>query len=278
MTQYLKLQDFSQSLRFDLLDFCFCSFANILQSTVPTRRLKTSLSVLPPVALPFHISSVTILNHPISHLSLCSAVSPHAFDTRVLRTGKQIFVALWKKWPFHYSEWLLPPPADTQRLPHRAHWASDRQQFQERYHRMSFSSKHDAMACSILQTLLFSHLLLEDLGFLSGHLYRLWKGHRSDSKIHSSKQAALGTSRGQKLIAWQLYHPGAPPFTAPLGYRPCHGSLVIIYSSVPKTHHSYIHALLRWLCLVYSYCMLMGKRSRCVDMFHSSTAPLNCTG
>lgn len=40
-------------------------------------------------------------------------------------------------------------------------------------------------------------------------------------------------------------------------YKPCHSPSVIIYSSVPQSWHSSIHAFLWWLCVVHSYCMVM---------------------
>lgn len=151
-------------------------FASVLFTNPPSvccsylQFENTPLPFLMPVDLSFHVFPLSTFKppiQPISHLSLCFAVTPRLWYSSVMYR-KADFCAPWMKWPFHCSEWLLPPPADTQQLLHSAHWASDRQRFEERYHRVSFSSKRDATACSILQTLLFSHLLLKDLDVLWG--------------------------------------------------------------------------------------------------------------
>lgn len=65
----------------------------------------------------------------------------------------------------------------------------------------------------------------------------------------------------------------SPPFLASLSHWPCHSPSLIIYSSVPQTHHSFIQAFLCWLCLLHLYCMVMvegGGLSLCwhVSLLH----------
>lgn len=260
-------------------------FASVLFTNPPSVRCSylqfenTPLPFLMPVDLSFHVSPFSTLNHPSSQFPISPSVLllPHVFDTPVLCTGKQIFVLHgWSglsttvndSWPLlltHSSSFTehTEQVTDSDLKSAIAAWVSVQSMMP--LHAASFK-----LCCSAICS---SKIWM----FCGASVSALWRPRKLLWPHSSSKWVAFGASSDQKLIAWWL-SPICPTFycliRSPTLLQLSGNNLFIVFSNV---WHSSIPAFLCWLCLVYTYCMVMVEGGVCgVDTFYSLTAWLSC--
>lgn len=218
----------------------------------------TPFPFLMPVDLSFHVFPFSTSNHLSSQFPISPSVLllPHIFETPVLCTGKRIFV-------LHGWSGLSTTLKESCPL--------------LLTHSSSFTEHTEQVTDSDLKKAVTAWVSVQSLMPLHAASFKLCCSAICSSKIwmfcgasvsalkrpqkwlwpHSSKWVALGASSDQKLIAWWL-SPIRSTFYCvirwPTLLQLSGNNLFIVFSYV---WHSSFPAFLRWLCLVYTYCMVM---------------------